>query len=376
MTPNEELHQIFNCNLDELRNLSIFNNSLTRNSIYIELLIAYLVFEKKKVERLLKLIEKASNLEDHKILYNVCKFRLKVMQRSVEESDIDHLLTTVENFPHWNGEVFNIIAYNYMTTDNFKSASFYFKKAHIWFNIKKINRRAILAHHNFIICEGNLNLKQTTIPDLMFLLKEVSKFNYNDIKSLILMNLAREYQNYNANNLALKYCLEAEEYSLDCIGALRFWSIKCLKADILIDLKRIHEAHLCVEELSACEHKENKEAVKLLKLKLSSKEEEEEDINVDYLQPTWKQRFNGDNHRVGHPPLGELEQKLVDFIMTSPRSKNEIIEHLYGNKIDYSSLENRFKRLISRTRKKIPDLILFIDKRYKVSDQVFAQRIL
>ena len=368
----KRLHQIFNSDLDELRDLALKMDGLNRDSIYIELLISYLTFEYKNVEKLLNKIHANTNLQDHEILYYMAKFRFSVMNKSVKERDITELLTTVNLYPHWSGEALNIIAYNYMSEGKFKLALKYFKEAHNWFDIKKIHRRKLLAYHNYIICEANLNIKQTTIPDLMFLLKETSKYNYADIEALILMNLSREYQNYNAHNLALKYCYQAEELSMNCIGSLRYWSIQSLKADLLIDLSRIHEAKLCIELLSASGHKENKEAVKVLKQKISL---QQEDIDLDCLQATWKERFNGDLHRVNTPALGDLEQKLIEYITQAPREKNNIIDHLYGDKIDYTSLENRFKRLLSRTRKKVPGLILFINKKYCISDHVFAKRI-
>ena len=42
-------------------------------------------------------------------------------------------------------------------------------------------------------------------------------------------------------------------------------------------------------------------------------------------------------------------------------NKEQIIEELYGSNMDYLSLENRFNVLLSRLRKKIPELIILQD---------------
>ena len=173
--------------------------------------------------------------------------------------------------------------------------------------------------------------------------------------------------------MALKYCDQAHQKSLTNHGNLQYWLIIAHKADLLIELNRVHEAILCLEELHGSSLDEIKEARKLLSQKINS--EKPMNIDSEKLHTTWKERLKGDLLRKELPTLGELEQKLIDFIAQGPKDKHEIILHLYEAKGDYYSLENRFKRLISRTRKKVPNLIVFKDGKYTLSDPVFQQKI-
>ncbi|MNL58796.1 hypothetical protein D3C87_1824650 [compost metagenome] len=63
-----------------------------------------------------------------------------------------------------------------------------------------------------------------------------------------------------------------------------------------------------------------------------------------------------------------MEDRLVCLVSCRPRDKFEIIDDLYGEKIDFDAAENRLKNLLNRLRKKRPGLIQLIDGRYHIVD--------
>lgn len=56
--------------------------------------------------------------------------------------------------------------------------------------------------------------------------------------------------------------------------------------------------------------------------------------------------------------LSELEEKLLKYIQNGPKSKFEIIDHLYNEQSDILACENRLKNLFFRIRTKFPGLII------------------
>ena len=68
--------------------------------------------------------------------------------------------------------------------------------------------------------------------------------------------------------------------------------------------------------------------------------------------------------------LTVFESKLVELLVEQPRKKEDLVTLLYGNQVDYLSANNRFKVLLSRLRKKRPNLIVSSNGRYQVSDKL------
>ena len=67
--------------------------------------------------------------------------------------------------------------------------------------------------------------------------------------------------------------------------------------------------------------------------------------------------------------LTAYEEKLLRFVLTSPRDKYAIIEHLYGLDISIEHTENRFNNLLFRLRRKYPNIIVFRNERYHVGEK-------
>ena len=66
-------------------------------------------------------------------------------------------------------------------------------------------------------------------------------------------------------------------------------------------------------------------------------------------------------------------RRLLSFVMNKPRSKSEIIDHLYGTEISIIYTENRFHNLLSRLRKKIPQVIVFENEKYHAAAQLLKR---
>ena len=72
--------------------------------------------------------------------------------------------------------------------------------------------------------------------------------------------------------------------------------------------------------------------------------------------------------------LSPLEERLLEFIAASPKTKFEIMDHLYGDRLNTEVRENRLKNLLNRLRKKRPELIVFENEKYRIADEVFLKQ--
>ena len=66
--------------------------------------------------------------------------------------------------------------------------------------------------------------------------------------------------------------------------------------------------------------------------------------------------------------MTQNETKLIDLLLTGPKTKDELVNLMYGDKLSYESAENRLRVLISRIRKKNKKLIESSQGIYRISN--------
>ncbi len=273
-----------------------------------------------------------------------------------------------EDHPIWKAEALFVMGFANVKRHKHVKAKILFKNAYTCLKSIGCKRKSLMAYQNYIAAIGNIDTERNMIPEYLHFLQmpNLSEFALPYVGALL--NLAREYQKRNAFMVAMKYCEKAIAIVENQLpGNLQYWLALCLKADLLIDLNRKHEAIIQIEYILGSEHSEAVHACKMLQQKLSPSNSKSTFIE-NSLSPTWKEKINEKKSKV---KLGELEQQLVLLISDSPLDKHDLIKELYGDKGDYYSLESRFKKLISRVRKKLPNLIIFKDGKYTISDALF-----
>jgi hypothetical protein len=68
--------------------------------------------------------------------------------------------------------------------------------------------------------------------------------------------------------------------------------------------------------------------------------------------------------------FSDLENKLLEFIGTEARDRVEIVEHLYGERLNFEVKVNRFKSLIGNLRRKSPHLVICEEGKYRLSEVI------
>ena len=364
---NEIFIKIFDSNYFELLEIlpSLEKNSF--EALYTEVLMAYLQGNKSKLEVVINKLEKVKKFSEHPFFLNLCKLRLEIRESRTNEKLIKDMLPYLEEETIWQGELAFVIAFSYAKGHLYPKAKIYFKLAHQELKKAGVKRKSLLAFQNYVAVEYLLYPEKIQLAEHKFLAKESHKLGFNNLEALAYLNLSYLYFKINALNVSLKECLKAEKLMIEDTGLSQYWLIKSHKAYLYIKLGRIIEAKESIEELRLSKHKSIEETTKLLGTLVDGNHLK--DIDFDALCKVWQSRFVEEKEFVKRPKLGKLEQELIRFIAEGPCDKFEIIENLYGNSVDIYSLENRFKRLIGRTRKKVPGLIIFEDGKYRLSSQ-------
>ena len=178
-----------------------------------------------------------------------------------------------------------------------------------------------------------------------------------------LLNISRELQKLRASSQALATIDKAIEILRSSFqGSREFGLSLAHRADLLFQLNRIIEAEhdtihaLCnpyPEVQAACEVLAQKNNLDLVLLK-----------NKKVL-PTWEER---QKEIPVKEILSPMESLLIKLISEKPRSKFELMDTLFGEKISLDSKDNRLKNLISRTRSKVPGVIQLQNGFYEIID--------
>jgi hypothetical protein len=85
---------------------------------------------------------------------------------------------------------------------------------------------------------------------------------------------------------------------------------------------------------------------------------------------TWDERLGEKDA----PRLTKLEQRVLELLNEGSKTKMELIESLYGDRLSQSVTQNRLHNLMSRLRKRFPELIRFDDGKYFLTEAPFLKR--
>lgn len=363
--------QIFDANVSTLTEYSQLYEGKTSESFYIDIVLTYMTADEKSLEKIFQKFKSLSEMPFQNEILTITELRILARRGALTKTKCEQFLFAIDTFDElWMGEAYFMLALCYAKLKLYLKAKEYFKTSFIHLKNIGCKRKVLLAFQNFLAGISNSEPNISLISEYLVLIKEAKRLKFFDIEALTLLNLSREFQDRNATLLALDYCVRAEQLGRENLGSLQYWLIIAHKADLLIELKRIHEATLVYEELMAAENIEIKQSIEVLKVKLESTSDKY--FDKAQASPTWEERLTESKNRP-KKHVGELEQKLIGFILEKPRTKQEIVIHLYGSKLDKHMLDSRFKKLISKARKKIPGIIVYHNGLYSISDSKYFQ---
>ena len=237
-------------------------------------------------------------------------------------------------------------------------------------------KKSIAAFYNAIVAESRLIPHKSYISEYQSVIQQCEKINDFTFAGVTQVMLSREYQIIGSLTEAYRLS-EVGLKRLQCDrGSFQYYHALLHQADVLIQLERFEEAKSQMHETKLAHFPEIKAARTLLECLIDRSKTWNRDLEKDLI-PTWKERLSllsqKDLQEQTSASLTELEMKLVKILWNGPHNKWDMITKIYSDTKDSEVLENRFKNLIARTKKKLPNTINFHDGRYFIENKTELQ---
>lgn len=268
--------------------------------------------------------------------------------------------------PLWGGEIDFVVAMFYENNGQYELAKKYYVHSQTKFHRGGAKRKAAKAYHNSVVCESRIRPSSRLIPEYQAaasLARDAGDFTTT---AAALNNLSREFQLMGANFVALKYVTESIELlSVHAYGTYNFYASLCHRCQINLELGHVSAALVDFQEAMVSNLVEIKTALKVIE-ELMARMGLTPSLRVivgqnDYLLPSWRERKESS---IDAKVLSRLESLLIESLANGIGDKFILIEKIWGDRENIFDLDNRFKQLVHRIRKKNSHLIGYANGAY------------
>lgn len=371
---------ILEATADELEELLLQLESSSPDAFYARILKHYL---RGQAEEMTALVDSVSfDIKENsswKIVLELSKLRLLVRRNLMCEAPLARAEINALNIEtHWKAEVAFVWAMYWDVHRNDPRAKDLYLFAQKLFLECGLRKKAAKSFQNSVASESRINPERRLIPEYHCAAQMAKEAKDFGSAGTALSNLSREFQLMKAPHVALKIANEALEFlRLSAYGTYQFYNALCNRCHLNIELEYFNAAVMDFEEASAAQFIEIKAQLGILKKwldELGLKSEIKTDsVAQKHMRPSWVERV--DKVSTDQAKLSELEAQLVHILLEGSQDRHYLIEKLWGTQSDFFALENRFKQLVHRLRKKEPSLLGFKEGKYFILDspQVFSQ---
>jgi tetratricopeptide (TPR) repeat protein len=227
-------------------------------------------------------------------------------------------------------------------------------------------KKALRSMYNAIAAETRVHPHKNFVADFQAVIEASKAVGDAAFEGMALIQLAREYQVAGALDRALNMieravgCLASER------GTFHYFHALLNHAHVLMDLRRDPEARAVLKETELASFPQITAARELLLCALDSGRVWDRKFEKDLL-PTWRNRLAAlTSPTTESGASSELEKRLLKFVYNGPVEKWDLITRLYPGEDSSLALENRFKNLVARVRKKYPVNIQCVEGRYSL----------
>lgn len=315
--------------------------------------------------------------EEQKFLEIVIPLRYRICSHSTELSSLQEItrspfLNEVEM--EKRGEIYFVIAVAYEELEEHAKMKKYYLLANQIFEGCGIHKKAIKARLNFVAAESRIYPEKKLIDEYYLIYKKARKLKAYSTAAVAMTNISREYQLLGAYVIALK-CINLAIKQFDVggeTGSRAFFLALVHRCHLFLQLRRLDEARVDYDLAAASGFREIRASLKLL----SGFCVESADFDkVHPLTPTWAERREVHGARVPDPPaFSPLEEKLISLLSQRASTKYEMIEHLWGGRLNLVSGENRLGNLLYRIKRKRPHLVTLVDGYYRLMDELLVSK--
>lgn len=296
-------------------------------------------------------------------------FRVLMLERDYSDDDIKDWMAESEILSEEKqAELYFLAAYAAAEIQSYQFSKEIYKKAYA--RLKKIGaeRKAVKSLMNMVVSEQCDKDSKKLILDYNFVATEARKIQDPIVEGLCFLNMSYEHRKLGGLELSLNFVNQALDLLQNDFGANHYYSALAHRCHVLIELGRYNEALFDFQKIKASRASENLEALKVIQVLLGEKQME---VKMDHLEHTWRERLFLSKKGKKTKKLTKTENELLQVLSTGPKGKAELIEALYGEKIDFFAAESRLKMLLSRFRKKCPGVISIENSQYQIVDDNF-----
>lgn len=383
------LGKIIEASLDELIGLTAeVQNSPLLVRLYHSALKSYLKAEHDALDDLKKeaelaLLETMSDQENSVyqsqqlekesllIVLKLIELRISIRQRSVKLENLELISKTKTTNNLWLGEIHFLTALAYGILNDLQNQKKHNLVAASEYEKGGAHRKSIKALQNAIATEGSIYPNKRLTVEYNHVLRKSLKLREFNVAGICAINISREYQLLGANKQALKFANLSLLYLKRDFGTIHYGLALCNRAHILFDSFRNDEAEIDMEAARIFDFPEIKAALLTLESRYLVKSPTEQNPAIEGdLAPSWINRCNRNGHSVNMIEFGENEEKIIRALSIKPMTREELIESVYPTELkylDYETVLNRYKNLLARIRRKIPNLVIFENNYYSLS---------
>ena len=375
--------EITQASLAELNDLSFHDYPFRELNFYRDTLIAFFSNDLVRLENHASWINgnfaiDQENMGTLEALQVILPLRVQIRQREIQSSSIEQAISCFDSLDQqnsiWCGELSFLIGKCFEIKKCYKDGHDFYRDAVQHFKRIGADHKALRAQFNAISCENNFHAESNPkryIISYHSVLHKAKKMNNSYVMGLCLLNIALEYQNLKMLPLALNYVSRAIDAFEGEFGSQIYFHALGIRCHIYAQMGRLREAEADDAILSTSSHPEIR-AVRSVIHQTFTKARTGK-LEESLLATPWVERHTQAHFKNNKQVLGELESRLLELLSQQPLTKHDLIPQLYDTRIEYPVLENRFKSLMRRLRKKCPNLIICENDTYRLCDNYDSQ---
>jgi hypothetical protein len=330
---------------------------------YTKLMMAYF---RQDIDRLIELRSEAeSNFCDSPYLLALADIRFLICT-AVNEEKLKHHAQNISNYSSdafIQAELHYVVAIAFQKLDLYSEAESSFLTSSLYFEQTQVFKKSLRARLSSIASYSHRKPQARLFSEYFAVHRKAIDVDDFQSASVALINISRELQLLNVLSTAIDYASQAVAFCEAHHHGKREHGLALLqRAHLYFEMQRPHDAEKDLYHSMMIQHTEVQSATKILAEKYNVKVET---LQSQSILPTWNLRAKSSDLNLN---LGKLESQVLNLLSQKPRSKNELIENLYDDKIDYFSREARLKNLLARIRKRFPGLIVLDDDIYRMTD--------
>lgn len=370
------LVQLINSNLSQIHEFARDIDFTTEGRYYAQALAFSLTGDQERLEEHFKNSSQILSSVENDLkneLIELVSLRLKILSKQITTKDITHY-TQLSFREILEAEKLSLLGVcSEQLKDDLSNRDFCLKAASLY-RKNKCARKAARLFYNSIVADSRLYPYKSFISEYQAVIEMTKKTDDASLSGLCLVMLSREYQIVQLPQKAFEAVCEGVQLLEAERGGIHYFHALLQKAHLLFEMKQLGDCQKILLECKMSMFKEIQAASSLMDCLINPDLDWNHELE-QYLLPTWKERLSDvlslktQSRQNSGLQVTVLEEKLLKILWTEPHDKWDLIYKLYPDQKNSQIIENRFKNLSARVRKKFPDTLLCSEGRYYIKSK-------